>query len=114
MAYIRCGTVAQSSDKVKTGTFSSSTSGTTTINCGFKPKYVAIAGNYGTTLQMSTYNSDYSTSKIYRANSNTTSGYAQTAAIPNSTSAIINSITDTGFTVGRTANAVSYNYFAIG
>ena len=100
--------------KVKTGTFTTSTSSYVTVTCGFEPKYVAIEGDGSTSSGkhfMTIYNSDTSTSQSYFANAST---YPSTVNNGTSTNNAI-SITSTGFTYRMTISPVrTCRYFAIG
>lgn len=112
MPLFRCG--GGGGAKVKTGTFQTSTSGTVTVNCGFKPKYLALEGDGSTSSAghfMNVYNED---------TSNTYSYYASASAYPTKKNNGASSngsitITSTGFTYYfGVSPARTVRYFAIG
>lgn len=98
--------------KVVNGTFSTQTSGSYSVNLGFKPKYLAIqaaAGSSATNMQI--YNVDYSTTLFIYA---TSSAYSQDKAFGSSTSGVLYSIDNNGFTMNKSGSVVSLEYMAIG
>lgn len=101
--------------KVKTGTFTTSTSGTTTVNCGFKPKYLAIeidGTSSSATHMLWIYNEDTSSSSAYYASA---SVYPSTRSLPSTANNTLASIDSTGFTFNLTSSrARTARYFAIG
>ena len=100
--------------KVKIGTFNPSTSTTTTINCGFQPKYIAVLllKSDKSTGGMCIYNADVTTSYQYYASS---ASSVSRVSLPSASSYQINSITSTGFIFNKTSTAFpNAYYFAIG
>jgi len=101
--------------KVKTGTFTTSTSATTSVNCGFKPKYLAIEVDGQTssgTHMLWIYNADTSTSYSYYASA---SVYPSTRSLPSTANNTLASIDSNGFTFNLTSSrARTARYFAIG
>lgn len=108
MAFYRCN---GGGEKVAIGSFSWSTSGSTTIDLGFKPKYLCVRDNTSSPAA-NIYNSDISTTSFIYAGGGT---YTTTKNLPSTVARQLYSINDTGFTINRTATsgAVGY-YFAIG
>lgn len=98
--------------KVANGTFSTQTSGSYSINIGFKPKYLAIqaaAGSSATDIQI--YDEDYSTTLFIYA---TSSAYSQDKTFGSSTTGVLYSIDNNGFTMNKSGSVVSLEYMAIG
>ena len=104
--------------KCKVGTFTASTSSTTTVNVGFKPKYLLVQAinSAGTYFNICTYNEAVSTSNVYY-------GYKTTSISANVLSLgstninnTITAISSTGFTYNKcsTNYNTTMNYFAIG
>lgn len=106
--------------KVKTGTVTLSTSGTTTVTCGFEPKYIALmVYKDATHFSESIYNKDVSTSNTYRGAINGGSSGCGASSFPvtsTSTAGLIMSTSSTGFKVAAASTAHGTNgyYFAIG
>lgn len=118
MAFYRC---VGEGTKTATGTATLSTSGSTTVNLGFKPKYlVTITYSSNNKAVFCVYDSSLSDSSIYRGAMNTSTNSAQRISLPvsesSSTSACISSITDIGFTMTKSSSTYGTNcyYFAIG
>jgi ribosomal protein L30E len=105
--------------KVKTGTFTGSTSTTTKVTCGFKPKYICYAYNGSTNVKdMIIYNADMSTTTTIGAykTSSSSQGVGQ-YNIGASTNNTVYSIDSDGFTVQKMSSnfgGVPFHYFAIG
>ena len=100
--------------KFKIGTFNPSTSTTTTINCGFQPKYIAVLllKSDKSTGGMCIYNADVTTSYQYYASS---ASSVSRVSLPSASSYQINSITSTGFIFNKTSTTFpNAYYFAIG
>ena len=104
-----------------TGTTTLSTSASTSVNIGFKPKFLAaLTYASNTKIVFCVYDSSLSTTIIFRGviNGSTASAAALTMPVAYSTStpAAINSLTDTGFIMNRTSNTYGTDcyYFAIG
>lgn len=113
MALFRCG--SGSSVKYKTGTFNGSTSGTTKITLGFKPKNLNI---HPATVN-ETYNYQYTYSEDVSATQYEFSGGTSSAfeALGGTTNNRLKSIDDDGFTMNTMGSAIVNNtwyYFAIG
>lgn len=112
----------QSSDKIKTGTVTLSTSATTYVNIGFKPKYIGlIVYKDNTHFNISIYNENISDSYTYRGAENTSSNMNCAAFALPTTSTTTNatkilSIDSTGFTIDKTTTTFGTmaKYFAIG
>lgn len=108
--------------KVKIGTFTYSTSSTTSINVGFKPKYLCIMsyGSDDTHVSVNSYNQDMSTTKNIRGGRNSSNMDARVITIPATSSSSyvgkLLSIDSNGFTVDKGGTSVGANayYFAIG
>lgn len=107
--------------KTATGTVTLSTSGTKTVDIGFKPKFLATLTYLSNTkVVFCVYNSSISTTTVFRGaiNGSTTSAVTGTmpVAYSSSTGAAINSLTDTGFIMNQSTNTYGTNcyYFAIG
>ena len=100
--------------KVKTGTFTTSTSGTTSVNCGFKPKYFAIEMDGISSSgahSMYIYNETFSTTQYYIANA---SNYPVVRSFSTSNN-MLNSVTNTGFIINATTSSSrTARYFAVG
>lgn len=96
----------------KTGSFSWSSSAQTTVNVGFKPKYLCIRGQ-STSPTMIIYNEDAAsgTTQFLHANGNNT---VTTRNLGTSTGQYLYSINSNGFTVNKTGSGVTGYYFAIG
>lgn len=92
------------------GTYTSSTSDKTTINLGFRPRYLCIVGTHSGG-QMMIYDERISDSTFRFAG---TSTYAQSRNLGASTNYNLYSIDSTGFTVNKTTTSYTYDYFAIG
>lgn len=107
MAFIRCGTVAHTGAQTKTGSLTMTT-GVNTINCGFKPKYIAI---FNGKARGSIYDADYSTTAITWMNGASSVSSINMSSVTNSNTYAIKSVTNTGFTV--IGSGIAY-YFAIG
>ena len=90
------------------GTFTLSANTNNSINIGFKPKYIAYS--VGTTGNVSTYNSDISTTQFKKCGS---SGITNTN-IGTSASYNLMEITSTGFSVRGASSNIPMYYFAIG
>ena len=126
MAYFRVNKKGTAQTKIGSYTTSGSSEQTFTIDCGFRPKYIAVvfqgssgsgtaAGNGCTRL---IYNADLSTTTQHTGYKNSAgSSNATTIAIETGSYQRITSVSNTGFTV-ETAGAAVYNgtyyYFAIG
>lgn len=106
MAYYRAG----GSEKVASGTAATSSSSSTTITLGFKPKYIATVLGTASTASMNIYNEDLSSTTAKYAGSST---YASRYTIGNTTSYRITAINDDGFVMGTT-NGNDLYYFAVG
>lgn len=107
--------------KFKAGTVTTSTSATTYVNVGFKPKFIGwVDYKDSTHLTLSIYNQDISTGATYRGAVNGTSQNCATFSLPQSSTstnaAKILSIDSTGFTIDKTSTNFGTNawYFAIG
>lgn len=102
--------------KVKTGTFSTSTSTYATVDCGFQPKYIAIeldGMTSGAKHGMVIYNADTSTTYSYVANSNNYPYTVNTGNASSTNNSI--DILSTGFRYRLTVSPVrTCRYFAIG
>lgn len=108
MAYYE--TQAQASGKkASAGTFQMpSTGNIVTINCGFRPKYIAYFRS-GSNAHGIIYDEDWSTTNTFRS---TASGI--TRGTIGDQNYGINAITSTGFTVRGGVNTGTFYYFAIG
>lgn len=95
------------------GEYEVSTTEQTTIDIGFKPKYLAIqAAPGGTTSVMMIYNEDFSTTTYKYA---TSSSYAQNRNLnTDTTGSRLYSINENGFTVCPTTTVIAFSYFAVG
>lgn len=108
--YVRC--MGGSSGNCKTGQVQLSSSATTYIECGFEPKYIAVAVG-------SSFTSGASATMVYDSDRNSNTQYAQgssATAIPTTSNNRIGSIDSNGFTLNK-ASATQYayaTYFAIG
>lgn len=107
--------------KTATGTATLSTSGSTTVSLGFKPKYLAtITYLSNTKAVFCVYDSSLSDSSEYRGAVNGSTTSAQRLSLPvsysSSTATSISSITDTGFIMTQSTSTYGTNcyYFAIG
>lgn len=101
---------------VKIGFVRLSTSTTTEINLGFKPKYICLTGINSSNVPAScnVYNEDaMGSSKAYNAGSG---AYVTQYTLPDTANYRINSITSTGFIMNKSGSSsiVNYYYFAIG
>lgn len=101
---------------VKTGYVQLSTSTTTEVNLGFKPKYICLTGmnNSNTPASCNVYNEDaMGSNKAYNAGSG---AYVTQYTLPNTANYRINSITNTGFIMNKSGSSsiVNYYYFALG
>ena len=104
--YYRCGMYnAAAATSLASGTFTSSNVDSTTINLGFKPKYLCImlsASATSNTLKI--YNEDMQTTK-FLANTTWTN-------LGGTGNANIYSINDNGFTVNKDSSARAWTWFA--
>lgn len=107
MAYYRA---SGGSEKVASGTVATSSSSSTTITLGFKPKYIATVLGTASNATMNIYNEDLSSTTAKYAGSST---YSSRYTIGNTTPYRITQITDTGFVMG-TSNGSDLYYFAVG
>jgi len=106
MALFRCGGGA----KCASGTFVASSSQMTSINCGFKPKYLTIVNTTAVNTRNIVYDERQSTTKYAMS----TASNKLTAYNLNDNSAYrLYSIDDNGFTVTKWNNN-NCAYFAIG
>lgn len=100
--------------KVATGYIAGSTSSTTTVNCGFKPKYICVENkSTGNNFAVSIYDETVSTTQIRQASN---SSYVGKVTLPSTTTNGFNSVTDTGFILNKISSSSwpGYYYFAIG
>ena len=101
----------------KASTFTPSTSATTTVSLGFKPKYLAIIRPSSSTLadggacRIDVYDETLSTSFHYYAAG---SSYGKIYKLSDTTTDHLNSITSTGFVMNKVSNNQLWNYFAFG
>lgn len=107
--------------KTATGTVTLSTSGSKTVNIGFKPQFLATLTYLSNTkVVFSVYDSSISTTIIFRGAINGSTTSAMTGTMPvaysSASSACINSLTDTGFIMNQSTSTYGTNcyYFAIG
>ena len=107
--------------KIKTGTVTLSTSATTYVNIGFKPKYIGlIVYKDDTHFTISVYNENISDSNTYRGTKNGSTVTCASFALPTSSSTSntskILSIDSTGFTIDKASSTfgTTAKYFAIG
>ena len=99
---------------VKVGTFTASTSTTTTVDIGFKPKYLMVMNlNSSNTGGTNVYDEDaLGANKILSA---TTQVYVTNRSLPSTTLNTIASISNTGFTYNKVSSGYTTGYyFAIG
>lgn len=99
----------------KTGSVTLSTSSTTKVTLGFKPKYLAlrITNNSESNYVMNIYDERYSTSASINAGTNT---YMTNVALNGTTQNRLKSIDSDGFTINKTGSSsyTKLEYFAIG
>ena len=101
---------AYSSEKLmKVGTFTNNTSAQTTVNCGFKPKYLAVT--FSDPDLMWIYDERVSTTQ-YNLAGNQTYKTARNLGTTNANN--LYSIDSTGFTTNKQSKAGTGYYFAIG
>lgn len=95
------------------GTYETSPDENTTIDIGFKPKFLAIqAAPGGAATGMMIYSEEFSTTTYKLASS---SAYAQDRNLNTDTSGgRLYSINENGFTVCLAASGAAFSYFAIG
>lgn len=94
--------------KCASGRVVTSTSATITIDCGFKPSYIAIS-------QGASHTSDANVIRVYDASRSTTRQCSNGSAdaFPTTTANRLGSITDDGFTLTKTNNVGYVNWFAM-
>lgn len=99
----------------KTGSVTLSTSSTTKVTLGFKPKYLAyrITNNSESNYVMNIYDERYSTSASINAGTGT---YMTNVALNGTTQNRLKSIDSDGFTINKTGSSsyTKLEYFAIG
>ena len=117
----RPGYLYATKQKIKTGTVTLSTSTTTYVNIGFKPKYIGlIVYKDDTHFNISIYNENISDSYTYRGTKNGGTVTCTSFALPTSSSTSntskILSIDSTGFTIDKASSTfgTTAKYFAIG
>lgn len=111
MAYIGIDAYGQRY-KVAQGTFEASTSAQTTINIGFKPKFLVIQQGASSTSGVLIYDENVSTTASRFAGSGTNLGSVNLGVTTNNR---LYSINDDGFTVNKVGSAnVHCLYLAIG
>ena len=115
------GYLYKTKQKIKTGTVTLSTSATTYVNIGFKPKYIGlIVYKDDTHFTISVYNENVSDSYTYRGTKNGSTVTCASFALPTSSSTSntskILSIDSTGFTIDKASSTfgTTAKYFAIG
>lgn len=118
MAFYRCN---GGGEKIATGTVTLSTSENTTVDIGFKPKFLATLTYVSNTkVVFCVYDSSLNTTTIFRGaiNGSTVAAVAKTmpVAYTTSTPATINSLIDKGFIMNQSSNTYGTDcyYFAIG
>lgn len=101
-----------SSLKSAHGTFATDATNSTSVNLGFKPKYLAIRPASGTSVTLiMTYNENYSQTTFKSA---TSTAYSANTALGGSANGRLYSINNNGFTVNKLSGVNSFDYFAIG
>lgn len=94
---------------MKVGTFTNSTSAQTTVNCGFKPKYLAVT--FSSPSLSWTYDERQSTTQFFISGSAT---YLQKVNLSTTNTNRLYSINNDGFTLNKMSTAGTGYYFAIG
>lgn len=99
-------------EKVANGTWKQSTTSRTKITLGFKPKYLAIQASAGSSASnMIVYNIDVSPTSFKFASQGT---YATDLNFNSSTTGVLYSIDNDGFTMNKSDSAIALEYMAIG
>lgn len=107
MAYYRA---SGGSEKAASGSVTLSTSSTTTVSIGFKPKKLTVRQGTNT---VGIYDEEYSTTKYFRAN---TGAYLGAIDLGTTSANRLYSINDDGFTYNKSNSSsnVDLYYFAVG
>ena len=105
--------------KYKTGTFTSSQSGTTHVDCGFKPKVLIWwYTDNNTNTYVLIYDEEQSpVCRYHSGGSMKTFPNLSALTLPNSSNNQLNSIDNDGFTYGQASSAsyvCTFQYWAIG
>lgn len=96
--------------RIKTGTFTPSSSGTVKITCNFRPKYITVYQEGGTTYKhMVMYNADYSTSLQMYAQNN--GNLTQIAVPQTSGNNRLASVDNDGFTLRPSSASFTSGYY---